>query len=518
MKTSTNNPDRLNKEEFRLILENRDLRIKLAEKDPYWFFHLYFSEYIKCPTAPFQKQLFKDLSNDVIRQLVVVSFRGSAKSTIATMAYPLWSIIGSQKKKYIVIASQTQAQAQQHLRNIREEIESNSLFRGDFGPLEAESGEWGIAALYIPRFKAKIIAVSRGQSIRGLRHRDRRPDIVICDDIEDSESVKTIESRRDTDNWFNSEIKGVGDRDTKFIVVGNLLHEDSLVMRLKESITANRHVSEKYCEYPLIKDGNVLWPGMYPNQEAIDEHKRQFKHNAWMREFMLKIIPEEGQVVTLDMLERYESIPPRLAGETERHFVGVDLAISQNTTADYTSAVSITARNVGKSNMKLYVRPFPINERMSFAKTIDRLNEIRQKNPSTVFIIETVGYQDAAAQTMRESGANVVGIKPGIGKRERLNIAAAKIERGIVLFPKKGCEALISQLTGFGIEKHDDLLDALTSAIIYVTGLIDKKPGGGIAWTGRRRPLKSSSSSQGKILTYRTQNGAVQTIYDPHGW
>lgn len=500
MKTSPNSPDKLTKAELKLLLENRGLRIKLAEKDPYWFFHLYFSEYIQCPTAPFQKQLFKDLANDTIRQLVVVSFRGSAKSTIATMAYPLWSIIGSQKKKYVVIASQTQAQAQQHLRNIRDEIESNPLFRGDFGPLEAESAEWGIGALYIPRFNAKIIAVSRGQSIRGLRHRARRPDIVICDDIEDSDSVKTMESRRDTDNWFNSEIKGVGDRNTKFIVVGNLLHEDSLVMRLKESIKANNHVSERYSEYPLLVNGRVMWPGMYPDKEAIDERRRHFKHNAWMREFMLEIIPEEDQVVTLSMISRYDTLPPLLKGETERYFVGVDLAISTRSSADYTAAVKIIARNIGTPNAKLYVLPYPLNERLSFAKTIKRLNEIRAARPSAIFIIETTAYQDAAAQTMRESGAVVVSIKPGTEKRERLNIAAAKIEQEIVLFPKRGCEALISQLTGFGTEKHDDLMDAFTTAIIHITNLGGNKPKTATWGRGPIRPRRPRGGQRGGVI------------------
>ena len=45
---------------------------------------------------------------------------------------------------------------------------------------------------------------------------------------------------------------------------------------------------------------------------------------------------------------------------------------------------------------------------------------------------------------------------------------ADKIERGILVFPETGCELLISQLTGFGIEKHDDLVDALTVAVIEI--------------------------------------------------
>jgi phage terminase large subunit-like protein len=29
-----------------------------------------------------------------------------------------------------------------------------------------------------------------------------------------------------------------------------------------------------------------------------------------------------------------------------------------------------------------------------------------------------------------------------------------------ILFPRKGCEELLTQLTSFGYEKHDDLADA----------------------------------------------------------
>lgn len=47
-------------------------------------------------------------------------------------------------------------------------------------------------------------------------------------------------------------------------------------------------------------------------------------------------------------------------------------------------------------------------------------------------------------------------------------MVADKIERGIIVFPKTGCELLIAQLTGFGVEKHDDLVDALTVAVIEI--------------------------------------------------
>ena len=50
-------------------------------------------------------------------------------------------------------------------------------------------------------------------------------------------------------------------------------------------------------------------------------------------------------------------------------------------------------------------------------------------------------------------------------KRSRLCTTHHYIKTGRVLFPKKGCERIIQEVMGFGVEKHDDLVDALTIAV-----------------------------------------------------
>ena len=55
-------------------------------------------------------------------------------------------------------------------------------------------------------------------------------------------------------------------------------------------------------------------------------------------------------------------------------------------------------------------------------------------------------------------------------KRARLRVAARYIKLGVVKFPRTGCEQLITQLLGFGAEKHDDAVDALVYLILGVIG------------------------------------------------
>jgi hypothetical protein len=49
-------------------------------------------------------------------------------------------------------------------------------------------------------------------------------------------------------------------------------------------------------------------------------------------------------------------------------------------------------------------------------------------------------------------------------------VAARYIKNGTVKFPRHGCEELITQLLGFGAEKHDDLVDALVYLILGLVG------------------------------------------------
>jgi phage terminase large subunit-like protein len=55
-------------------------------------------------------------------------------------------------------------------------------------------------------------------------------------------------------------------------------------------------------------------------------------------------------------------------------------------------------------------------------------------------------------------------------KRARLYLAVRYIEVGAVKFPGHGCEQFLTQLLGFGGEKHYDAVDALVYSIVELVG------------------------------------------------
>lgn len=464
------------------MFTDRKVRGAITQKSHFLFFHFYFAHYVKYRTARFQRELFS--LTEQKENLFVVAFRGSAKSTIFTMSYPLWAILGVQQKKFVLIICQTQAQAKQHMMNLRRELEGNQLLKNDLGPFQEESSEWGSFSLVFSKLGARITAVSTEQSIRGLRHNQHRPDLVIGDDLEDLASTKTRESRNKTHQWFTAEVIPAGDRNTRVIVIGNLLHEDSLLMRLREDIETRR-VDGIFKSYPLVNDGEIAWPGKYPSITDIEDERRKAANEfAWQREYLLHIVPAEGQAILPEWIHYYDKLPSKEETDcfgypkTTEVRISVDMAISQKETADYTAIVVALVVGSGKDLM-VYILPNPINERMNFPETVERckaLNIAHSKGGThPTFILEDVAYQKSLPQQLEHEGIrNVKTIRPGSqDKRTRLVLTAHMIKNGKILFPRDGSKELISQIIHFGVEKHDDLADAFSSLILSV---IDSPP------------------------------------------
>lgn len=456
------------------VLTDHNVRQKVVTESHYWFFHTYFSHYITYQTADFQREIFQLSEDENIKNLVIIAFRGSGKTTIVNLSYPLWAILGKQQKKFILIVGLTQAQAQQHLKNIRKELESNELLRKDMGPFQEEN-EWNSASLYLEKHDAKIVAVSMEQSIRGIRHGQYRPDLIICDDIEDSRSVKTRESREKTFNWLTSEVIPAGDINTRLVMIGNLLHEDSVLMRLKEKIKTKK-MKGMYKAYPILLNGKPVWSGKFPNKKSVkEEEQRVANYISWKREYELVIVPDEGQIVLPEDIHYYDDFPEehRSKNEEERvdfrfTAIGTDLAISQSRSADYTAFVPMKVFKVGKMK-QIYILPQLVNARMDFSSSKENLKALAKSihdHPKSVKIYtEDVGYQQAFDQEMKRDSYTTKPVKIVGDKHSRLCTSHHYIKTGHVLFPRKGCEQLIQQIMGFGVEKHDDLMDAFTIAV-----------------------------------------------------
>jgi len=469
-----NDPD---PEFLKKILEDQRVMIELTKQSLFYFFNIYFQIPDRHPSAPFHQKMFDFAQDDSTKRVCVVAFRNSAKSIILDTAYALWSVMGIQEKKFVIIASQTQERAYGHLKNIRKEIEENKLLRQHLGPFEEKTDQWNTSTLIIPKYKARISAISVEEGIRGVREGSYRPELIIADDIESLSSTKTLEARDKTYNWLTGELLPIGNKNTKLVMLGNFLHTDAAIVRFQNLIKKGA-VNGKSLTVPIVDgNNNITWPGMFPTMEELEKYKASFGSEiAWQREFMLNPIDSEYQIVKKDWLQYYSKMPELKGDDYRGTFIAIDPASAQSEIANYTAMVIVSVFGDG-DDAQIFVHPNPINKRMTVMELEQKAFFLARSFPncSPTIVVEGGGTQKAISQFLMGKGFRVEEYKiGGVGKEERLTVAASSVQAGKVFFQNnenasKNDKELINQILKFGIERHDDLADAFSMAICKAT-------------------------------------------------
>ncbi len=415
------------------------------------FIYFYLGHYVKYETPDFHKEIFEALERGDTEFLELIAFRGSAKSTIASLALALWSAVTG-RKHFVIILSDTFSQAKLHIQNIIYELENNELLINDFGPFKAKE-EWTATNIILAN-GVRVLSRSRGQKIRGVRHLQYRPDLIIGDDLENSEVVRVKEQRDKTSEWWNSEVLPAIDVEGGVVVlIGNLLHSDSLMARQKALILKEGIGILK--EYPIMReDGEILWH-QRDTKESIEKLRIRVGTRYFQREYLLKLVPEDGQVIK--KVYYYQKLP-----KIKAISIGVDLAISQKESADYT-AINV----IGKGEDNNFYNLRNIAGRWNFNTTLTQINETYKhyrgayKGMPLFLGIEDVAFQRSAIEEYhRRFGIKPKGVKVSKDKRARLEAIEPYFVSEQVFFREEGDEDVVSEILNFGIEAHDDRMDA----------------------------------------------------------
>lgn len=462
---------KINPKDINFMLEkikDQVVRSEITKNSHFLFFYIYLSRFATVPMAPFHQRLFAITEDENIRIAAITAFRGSSKSTIMSTSYALWSVLGIQQKKYVVIFSRNQEQSRQHFKNIKEELENNPLLKADLGPFKRD--EWNSTSIVIPKYGARITTASSEQSVRGLISGPNRPDLVICDDVEDSESVKGDKGRKRIYDWFNNEIVPLGDNKTKIIVIGNFLHRASLLMKLKQEINDGKR-DGVYEEYPLVnKEGQCLWPGKYPNQKAIEQKRKDFGGSvSFQREFLLLDVDDKEAVVQKSWINYYKELPKPKDKDYSYYAIGIDPAISED--GNFTAIVSAKIIPQENGRSLIYILPNPICEHLSLTDIAVRVKNLVASfggRFSTRVYTEEVALQGYLTQAL-ENNFEVEGFKVrGMNKRARLVSSSPRMQEGEIFFPEIGADPLVNQILDFGKDLEDDLVDAFTVLVLKI--------------------------------------------------
>ena len=239
-----------------------------------------------------------------------------------------------------------------------------------------------------------------------------------------------------------------------------------------------------YREYPIIDKNNIpLWPGKYPTTEDIEEQKRKIMdERAWLREYCLKIVAADGQLIKPEWIHTYFKLPETSEDSFSHAAFAVDLAITQGLNSDYTAIVSAHIFHDANDKITIYILPNLINERVDFPTMVETVKMFKRTllpSHRVETYVESNGFQVSLVQQLNNEGYDDINsVKVSANKRIRLQNTTHLLKNGSILFPQHGCEQLITQLVGFGKEKHDDLADAFSLLVNQI--MVNEKPTPGI--------------------------------------
>ena len=262
----------------------------------------------------FHTEIINTISDLKITRSLFIAPRGFAKSTLCSRFFPLW-LAAYGKKKDIFLISATIPLAKENLRIIRGEIEGNEKFVEDFG--ELQSDKWTEEELRLNN-GSTIRAKGQGFQIRGFR-----PDMIICDDLEDDSVIYSKEQRDKLENWFFRTLLPTLKPDQNLIYIGTKLHQFALISKLqkKPEFVANL--------YRALVQGKSIWEDMWPVKE-LHKRRKDFGEYAFQAEYQNNPLSLTEQPIKPHFLEGVKA-----EGKKVLRCMSIDPGISERESADF---------------------------------------------------------------------------------------------------------------------------------------------------------------------------------------
>ena len=438
--------------------------------------------------------------------------RGHAKSTFVSNVFPIhqcyFDCATDGGRKYILIISETEDLSTKFVEYINSQLKFNKKLREDLGVIMNESkfdNKKDTGMEFVTTKGTMVRAAGMGKALRGARNGAYRPDLVILDDLESMANTNTKELREKNLHWYNSVIEPIGvEGRTAFLYVGTLVHGNGL---LPDILTRIDYESRKYAAIVQEPDNMELWMHYCEILDDKTDEEREAKADAfyeenreemdkgwktlWSRWTYSALMKKKSTLGTKAFNSEYMNIAydpdSQIFNEDniiffdDRDLIDQwgrripldvygfwDLAVGKGNKRDDYNAVVIIGR--GKLTGVMYVldawsAKVPAHKALAVAE-----QKISEWQPR-LFGVETIQMQYEFYRQLQENimkhglySTRLKACNPKAKKEDRIQILEPLFETGYLRL-KRSQRLLLEQLLVFPQGEHDDLPDALASAV-----------------------------------------------------
>lgn len=431
--------------------------------------------------------------------------RGSAKSTLITLAYVLRSALEG-LEPYIWILSDTRQQVRSHLDCIRVQMVSNPELCKVYPESFGRGPVWRDQILRL-RNGVVIEAFGSGQRLRGKRSGANRPTLIVCDDLQSEMHIYSADLRESSRNWFTGTVLKAGDERTNLIHIGTALHRECLSIQLTHTPGWRSRAFSSIIRWPDAMSLWKEWESLYSDAERADSAQRALSfyedHRSQMDVGAELLWPERESLYTL-MRMRCEGGASTFEREKQNHPIHpdqcewseelfdetiwfnewpTDLRLKTLTLdpskgndsrcGDYSAFVMLGMDTNGILYIDADMKRRPTHQIIS-----EGVELVRSFGPDA-FGVESNQFQQLLAELFTEEfgrqgmSTNPWMIENRVNKMIRIRRLSPFLSGRRIRFRRgsPGSQLLVEQLRTFPLGDHDDGPDALEMAIRLATEL-----------------------------------------------
>lgn len=464
--------------------EALDETVKLCAVDGELFGRTFFPKTLRQRSPDFHATIWS-LINSTARLVNIQVFRGGGKTTLLRLFMAHRIAYGISHT--ILLVGKSEAHAVRSLSWIRRQIQYNLRFTQIFNLKPGEKWAGNEITVYhgVDEYPITIIGMGLSGSIRGVNVDDYRPDLIIVDDILDEENSATEEQREKSARLvFGGLVPSLTprseDESAKLVLLQTPQDEQDLSMK------ALQDPQWKSARFPIwtreTEDLSIMhqvsaWPARWPSVELQKDKANAIDTNVyatWAREHELRPIKSEFLAFRSEWREYWDELPKdgfnviAIDPVPPPSEVAVKKGLQNN---DYEAFVVLRIAKGG-----YYIVEAIQNRGHEPEWTIAKFLELCLRyNPRNIYV-ESVAYQRVLAWILRRAMDRqhrwwaVREVEHKIKKYTRiLDAIHGPASNHRLFFPRSGAQDLIAQYEKYPDVAHDDLLDALATAITQAT-------------------------------------------------
>lgn len=259
-----------------------------------WLRH-YLPHHYELPFSP----LHREMATRMLRMTRyrgtkegVIAPRGHAKTTMASLGFPLYCVCEN-LERYIVLAADSTSQAIERLEAIQYELENNQRLADAYPTVVGKGPTWSKSQA-VTRNGVKIVALGSRQKFRGSKRRQDRPTLIIPDDLDDDDIPYSPTKRRRNNDWVDRTLLNLGTTKTNIWFNGTAIHRDCVVCRnTKRGIRTQTFAAIQ--QWPKRMDLWREWEDILLDPSEWDTDVREADAEAFYQEHFDEM--NEGAVV-----------------------------------------------------------------------------------------------------------------------------------------------------------------------------------------------------------------------------